>query len=217
MAMEKLRADFSIWLATVVTKLAGITGWQSLVKLMRRLTGTQVTVEQITAIRNAVKAKKGCNLLIFGVGNDTQFWMNSNSGGRTVFIEDDDYWLRKVKTRVPKIEAYLVDYDSRIEEWKEIIDKPERLEMVFPKEIENTKWDVILVDAPTGWGEGTKGRMKSIYAGKKLLADKGDVFVHDCDREVEIAYCDAILKPENFVEEIKAVDVGYLRHYRFQA
>lgn len=215
--MEKLKAHFSVWLAKVVTILAGKTGWTWLVKLMRRLTGTQVTVEQIMAVRAAMKDNPGGNLLIFGVGNDSLFWMNSNSGGRTVFIEDDDFWLRKVKKRVARIEAYLVDYDSKIEDWKEIIDKPERLEMDFPKEVADTKWDVILVDAPTGWGEGTKGRMKSIYAGRKMVRESGHVFVHDCDREVEIAYCDALLKPENFVKEITAVDVGYLRHYKFQA
>ena len=215
--MEKLKAHFSVWLAKVVTILAGKTGWTWLVKLMRRLTGTQVTVEQIMAVRAAMKDNPGGNLLIFGVGNDSLFWMNSNIGGRTVFIEDDDFWLRKVKKRVARIEAYLVDYDSKIEDWKEIIDKPERLEMDFPKEVADTKWDVILVDAPTGWGEGTKGRMKSIYAGRKMVSESGHVFVHDCDREVEIAYCDALLKPENFVKEITAVDVGYLRHYKFQA
>ena len=215
--MEKLKAHFSVWLAKVITIIAGKTGWQSLVKLMRRLTGTQVTVDQIIAIRNEIKATDSCNLLIFGVGNDSLFWMNSNSGGRTVFIEDDDFWLRKVKKRVAGIEAYLVDYDSKIEDWKDMIDKPEKLEMAFPKEVANTTWDVILVDAPTGWGEGTKGRMKSIYAGRKMVSKSGHVFVHDCEREVEIAYCDAILKPENFVKEITAVDVGYLRHYKFQA
>jgi uncharacterized protein (TIGR01627 family) len=215
--MEKLRAHFSVWLAKLVTKLAGITGWVWLVKLMRRLTGTQVTVEQMMAVRQAIKENSACKLLIFGVGNDSWFWMNSNSGGRTVFLEDDDFWLRKVKKRVARIEAYLVDYDSKIEEWKEMIDKPERLEMNFPDEVANTSWDVILVDAPTGWGEGTKGRMKSIYAGRKMVSESGHVFVHDCDREVEIAYCEAILKPENFVKEITATDVGYLRHYKFQA
>lgn len=215
--MEKLRAHFSIWLAKLVAKLAGITGQSSLIKLMRRLTGTQITVEQMMAVRQAIKEKHGCNLLIFGVGNDSWFWMNSNNGGRTVFLEDDDFWLRKVKKRVAGIEAYLVDYDSKIEDWKEMIDKPERLEMNFPDEVANTTWDVILVDAPTGWGEGTKGRMKSIYAGRKMISESGHVFVHDCDREVEIAYCDALLKPENFVKEITAIDVGYLRHYKFQA
>ena len=214
--MEKLRAHLSVWLAKLVTQFAGLTGWQSLVKLMRRLTGTQVTVEQMTAIRDVVISKRGCKLLIFGVGNDSLFWMNSNKGGRTVFIEDDEFWLRKTKKRIKGIEAYLVDYDSKIEDWKDMIDSPERLEMKFPKEVSDTVWDVVLVDAPTGWGEGTTGRMRSIYAGKKF-APAGDVFVHDCDREVEIAYCDAILKPENFVKEIKAVDVGYLRHYKFQS
>jgi len=214
--MEKLRARFSFWLAQTVTKLAGRTGWVFLVKLMRRLTGTQVTVEQMLAIRNAIRSHKQTSLLVFGVGNDSLFWMNANSSGRTVFIEDDDFWLRKIQKRIPGIEAYLVAYNTKIEQWKELLALPEKLSIEFPNDISKRKWDVVFVDAPTGWGEGTTGRMKSIFAGRKLV-QKGDVFVHDCEREVEIAYCDAILKPENFVKEIKASDSGYLRHYRFEA
>lgn len=214
--MEKLRARFSFWLAQTVTKLAGRTGWVFLVKLMRRLTGTQVTVEQMLAIRNAIRSHKQTSLLVFGVGNDSLFWMNANSSGRTVFIEDDDFWLRKIQKRIPGIEAYLVTYNTKIEQWKELLALPEKLSMEFPNDISKRKWDVVFVDAPTGWGEGTTGRMKSIFAGRQLV-QKGDVFVHDCEREVEIAYCDAILKPINFVKEIKASDSGYLRHYRFEA
>ncbi|MBI1286680.1 MAG: hypothetical protein GC178_03795 [Flavobacteriales bacterium] len=214
--MEQFRAKFSFWLAQTVTKLAGRTGWPWLIKLMRRLTGTQLTVEQMLAIRKEIRKKSDSKLLIFGVGNDSLFWMNSNLGGRTVFIEDDDFWLRKIKKRIAGIEAYLVAYDTKIEQWKELLQNQEKLSMQFPSDIADQKWDVVLVDAPTGWGEGTTGRMKSIYAGRQLVGS-GDVFVHDCEREVEIAYCDNILKPEHFIKEITAVDVGYLRHYRFQA
>jgi hypothetical protein len=212
--MEKLRARFSFWLAQMVTKLAGRTGWVFLVKFMRRLTGTQVTVEQMLAILEVIRAHKNPNLLVFGVGNDSLFWMNANSDGRTVFIEDDDFWLRKIQKRIPGIEAYLVSYHTKIEQWKALLGSPEQLSMEFPNDISKITWQIVFVDAPTGWGEGTTGRMKSIYAGRQLV-EKGDVFVHDCEREVEIAYCDAILKPENFVKEIQASDSGYLRHYRF--
>ncbi|MFM1877058.1 MAG: hypothetical protein RL266_2795 [Bacteroidota bacterium] len=213
--MEQLRARFSFWLAQNVTKLAGITGWPWLLKLMRRLTGTQVTVAQMLLIRKALKESGSSKLLVFGVGNDSLFWMNANKGGRTVFIEDDEFWLRKIQKRIPGIEAYLVNYDTKLEQWKELLESPEKLKMDFPGDVSKLNWDVVFVDAPTGWGEGTTGRMKSIYAGRKL-APKGHVFVHDCEREVEIACCDAILKPEYFVQELKATDSGYLRHYKFR-
>jgi len=51
--------------------------------------------------------------------------------------------------------------------------------------------------------------MKSIRFASRVIAVNGDVFVHDCDREVERAFCDRLLEPRNLVEEI-----GRLRHYR---
>jgi hypothetical protein len=213
--MEKVRAHFSVWLAKSVTTLAGRTGISSLIKLMRRLTGTQVTVEQMIAIRNAIKEKPNAQVMVFGVGNDSRFWMNSNLCGRTVFIEDDEFWLKKIQKRIVGIEAYLVNYDTKIEKAKELLNQPEKLIMDFPNKLADVEWDVILVDAPTGWGDGTTGRMKSIFAASKMVKS-GHVFVHDCERDVEIMYCDKILKPENFVQEIKATDSGYLRHYRFR-
>ncbi|MBL4587435.1 MAG: hypothetical protein JKX84_10330 [Flavobacteriales bacterium] len=212
--MEKLRAHFSIWLAKLVTAYAGKTGSPWLIKQMRRLTGTQVTVEQMLAIRSAIKENGAANLMVFGVGNDSLFWMNANYGGRTVFIEDDEFWLKKIKKRIEGIEAYLVDYDTKIETWKSLMEQPELLKMDFPNDLSSVKWNVMFVDAPTGWGEGTTGRMKSIFAASEMV-EKGHIFVHDCEREVEIAYCDHFLKKENFVKEIKATDSGFLRHYRF--
>lgn len=183
---------------------------------MRRLTGTQVTVEQMIAIRNAIKEKSNAKVMVFGVGNDSRFWMNSNLGGRTVFIEDDEFWLKKIQKQIDGIEAYQVSYDTKVEQASDLLNQPNKLVMELPNKLSEENWDVIFVDAPTGWGEGTVGRMKSIYTAASLMKN-GHVFVHDCNREVEILYCDKFLRPENFVQEIKATDSGYLRHYRFRA
>lgn len=195
--------------------MAGRTGIEGLIKLMRHLTGTQVTVEQMLDIRKAIKETANAKVLVFGVGNDSLFWMNANHGGRTVFIENDDFWLRKIQKRITGIEAYLVNYDTRIEQAKDLTVEPDKLTMTLPNDLSKTEWDVVFVDAPTGWGDGTTGRMKSIFTASRLVKN-GHVFVHDCEREVEILYCDLFLRPENLVREIKATDSGYLRHYRFR-
>jgi glucuronoxylan 4-O-methyltransferase len=81
--------------------------------------------------------------------------------------------------------------------------------MNLPESVERTRWDIVLVDAPEGWDETTPGRMKSIFLASQLVAADGDVFVHDCDRQVERAFCDRFLKPENLFAEVES-----LRHYR---
>jgi hypothetical protein len=51
-----------------------------------------------------------CRLLVFGLGNDTPFWNQMNSEGRSTFLEDDRSWFEKITQAFPSIEAYLVAY-----------------------------------------------------------------------------------------------------------
>jgi glucuronoxylan 4-O-methyltransferase len=178
--------------------------------------GIQLESEQLLLIAGVLR-KKPCNFLVFGVGNDTKFWREINKKGRTVFIEDNKDWFQKIKKICPAMEAYLVNYPTKITQWKLLLNKPRKLELNLPKQIADIKWDVILVDAPCGayeyflkeYGIEPPGRMVSIYMASKLIKKDGHVFVHDCHREVERVYSDRYLLKENLVKE-----VGTLRHYR---
>ena len=55
------------------------------------------------------------------------------------------------------------------------------------------RWDVIVVDGPSGYSAFSSGRMKSIYAASQLVAPGGRVFVHDCERPVEAAFASRYL------------------------
>merc|ERR1712146_853730 len=103
-------------------------------------------------------------------------------GGRTVFLEDSNEWLEMTQEQVPNIEAYLVSYNTKITEWKSLLNKPSLLKMELPQEIASIKWDVIIVDAPTGYDNKCTGRMKSIFTAAQLAKENQntDVFVHDC-------------------------------------
>lgn len=166
---------------------------------------------ELTKIITKIIKQKPVNFLVFGVGNDSSYWININKGGRTVFIEDSPDWLEKIKTQDPRIEAYLVNYNSNILEWEKLLNRPDLLAMDLPNKVTNTKWDVILVDAPEGWHDNCPGRMKSIYLSSKLIKIGGHVFVHDCHRKVERVCCDKYLLKKNLVEEILN-----LRHYHIK-
>ena len=180
-----------------------------IIKAMRRLNGIQLSHEELRVILEAVREKAPCNFLVFGLGNDSAVWLRINRGGNTVFVEDDERWLQKVVKSNRRIKAHLVDYLTRRTQWEELLESPGLLDMPLPDEIEREKWDVILVDAPAGWNDGTPGRMKSIFLSSRLADISSDVFVHDCDRQIEKIYCDRFLKRENLKAE-----VGSLRHYR---
>jgi len=151
-------------------------------------------------------------LLVFGLGNDSFFWSSLNRKGITVFLEDDTEWFQKIIKKSKNIKAFLVSYNTQRKDWKTMLENKSLLEMTLPNDVEKEAWDVILVDAPAGWNDESPGRMKSIFLSSKLIKNSGDIFVHDCDREVEDIYCDKFLQKENLKAEIKA-PIGLLRHY----
>ena len=177
---------------------------------MRRVHGIQLAAEELRAIALVLKRKAPCKLLIFGLGNDSGWWLRLNAGGITVFLEDDAGWIRECTRRYPGTTIHIVSYETRRSDWRTLLEgPPEALDLAVPESVTSTRWDVILVDAPAGWSDDTPGRMKSIHFASRVVAMNGDVFVHDCDREVERAFCDGLLEPRNLVLEI-----GRLRHYR---
>ena len=70
------------------------------------------------------------------------------------------------------------------------------LSLDLPDIVRNTKWDIILVDAPAGWGDKHPCRMKSIYEAYNLPKSQNvDIFVHDSERKIETQYCNYFLDP----------------------
>jgi hypothetical protein len=168
------------------------------------------SAEQVDLIRKTIWERRPCNVLIFGLGHDSEFYRRMNPGGRTVFLEHDESWLRGAMSRFPKLEAYKIDFTTRVEEWRRYMEHPERFESKLPERLQGIRWDIILVDAPTGFQAGEPGRMESIRLASVLIKRPGDVFVHDCDREVEDVFSTHYLKAENLTEAITN-----LRHYSF--
>ena len=180
--------------------------------VMRKLNEIHLGEDLLQLIAVTIKRKAPCNVLIFGLGNDSLFWHKLNRGWMTVFLEDNLEWYHKVTSKEKDLTAFLVNYHTRRGDWRLLLDSPALLAMTLPEQIEEEAWDVILVDAPQGTGDQTPGRMKSIYLASRLVKNLGDVFVHDCHREVEDVYSTTFIKKENLVTEIKSPS-GFLRHY----
>src|SRR3989338_453664 len=183
----------------------------SLIWRARRYNDILLSCESLKIIIDTVKKKAPCRFLIFGLWNDSTLWSKVNRYGKTVFLEDNESWMRDVLKRNSLLTAYLVKYCTLRTEWSSYLESPEKLHMNLPDEIEREKWDVILVDGPNGHDDSSPGRMKSIFLAWKLSSDT-DIFVDDCDRMIEQIYCDRFLKDEN----LKA-KVDELRHYHLPA
>ncbi|KAK2982195.1 hypothetical protein RJ640_024940 [Escallonia rubra] len=173
----------------------------------------QQTLKEISVTSKVLEKKSPCNFLVFGLGHDSLMWSTLNYGGRTVFLEEDEAWIEQIKRRFPMLESYHVTYDSKVHQANNLMEVgkgPEctaigdnRYSMCqlalkgLPDVVYETKWDLIMVDAPTGYYEEAPGRMSAIYtAGMMARNKKGketDVFVHDVNRVVEDKFSMAFL------------------------
>lgn len=172
----------------------------------------QLSRDEYRYLAEIVAARSGCDLLVFGVGNDSKLWMHVNADGRTVFLESSPFWGEMVRWWHPGIDVRMVRYGTKRSQWSELLEGPEAdLEMDLPEDVEEGEWDVIFVDGPSAQSGDSPGRMKSIYTAAGLARGQPgtDLVVHDCDRPVERAYCDRFLGDDLLVREFERT-----RHYR---
>jgi glucuronoxylan 4-O-methyltransferase len=195
--------------------LALILPFSPCLSIMRRLNQIDLSKDEMKSITDELKYRNICNFLVFGLGNDSIFWHRLNSGGKTVFLEESEWWLREVQEQHSALLAYIVNYDTNRTQWRDLLYSPNKLEIQnLPPEIKQENWDVILVDAPTGSSDTCPGRMKSIFLAYQLVAPGSSIFVHDCDREIEQTYCDHFLGKHELFDSY--CQVGKLRHYKFK-
>ncbi|MFA5336878.1 MAG: hypothetical protein WC330_00930 [Candidatus Omnitrophota bacterium] len=194
---------------------------QSAYRFRKKYPKMLIDIRQIAFILRALKGKFPCNMLVFGLGWDSLMWTELNKGGRTIFIEDNSEWFKKIAGLCPWIEAYHVIYPTKISDWECLLDKPDKLQIKLPFSINEVKWDVIFVDGPCGaleyymslYNKEPAGRMCSIYSASKLIKKGGDVFVDDCQRIVEKEYADKYLR-NHLVATLKSATI--LRWYRME-
>ncbi|PON52059.1 IRX15/IRX15L/IGXM [Parasponia andersonii] len=188
----------------------------------------QQTLKEISVSARVLENKSPCNFLVFGLGHDSLMWSALNHGGRTVFLEEDEAWIEQIRRRFPMLESYHVTYDSKVNEADNLMDVgngPECTAIGDPKIsmcqlalkglpglVYEVKWDLIMVDAPTGYYEEAPGRMTAIYTAGMMARNREegetDVFVHDVNRLVEDKFSKAFLC-EGYMKKQE----GRLRHF----
>ncbi|XP_062076879.1 glucuronoxylan 4-O-methyltransferase 3-like [Humulus lupulus] len=192
----------------------------------------QQTLKEISVSMRILEKRSPCNFLVFGLGHDSLMWAALNHGGRTVFLEEDNSWIEQIRRRMPGLESYHVEYDTKVhqadelmkigtdeagEEGCRVVGDPRfstcRLALKnFPSDVYDTEWDLIMVDAPTGYVPHAPGRMTAIYTAGLMARNREsgetDVFVHDVDRPVEDKFSKAFLCQGYLTQQ-----EGRLRHF----
>ncbi|KAJ4967471.1 hypothetical protein NE237_019320 [Protea cynaroides] len=188
----------------------------------------QQTLREVSVTSRVLEKKSPCNFLVFGLGHDSLMWTSLNHGGRTIFVEEDKAWIEQIKLKFPVLESYHAVYNSRVRDADDLmqIGMAEECKVVgdarhsncqlalkgLPPEVYGIEWDLIMVDAPTGYFEDAPGRMTAIYTAGLIArnreAGETDVFVHDVNRVVEDQFSKAFLC-EGYMREQE----GRLRHF----
>lgn len=190
----------------------------------------QQTLKEISVTSKILEKKSPCNFLVFGLGHDSLMWTTLNFGGRTIFLEEDEAWITQIKHRFPTLESYHVTYDSKVHQADGLMEVGKGNECTaigetrysmcqlalkgLPNVVYDTKWDLIMVDAPTGYYDEAPGRMSAIYTAGMIARNREegaetDVFVHDVNRVVEDKFSMAFLC-EGYMKKQE----GRLRHFR---
>jgi uncharacterized protein (TIGR01627 family) len=168
-------------------------------KLIQNVGDTQMTFFEYKFISDLVHEKDGINFLIFGLGYDSELWLESNNNGNTVFLESDPVWIENTKKEIPDIDVRLIEYNSKpteyLEYW-EIYKKTGQFPNIptIYEDLNTIDWDVIFIDGPVG---RINGRMISIYLSDELAKkskNKTHIFLHDCERNIESFYLEKFLK-----------------------
>ncbi|KAK5817714.1 glucuronoxylan 4-O-methyltransferase 1 [Gossypium arboreum] len=175
--------------------------------------------KEFVFLSNLITNIAPCNLLVFGLQTQYLNLSSINAGGITVFLEDDPYKISlnkadsngtrvyKVKYQVPAKKAYKLLKHAR--ENPVCAPSTSLLQQSscklalrnLPQEVYQLKWDVVVVDGPTGDAPEAPGRMSTIYTAS-ILARSGkttDVVVHDVHRMIEKWFSWEFLCEENLV------------------
>ncbi|ESQ38569.1 hypothetical protein EUTSA_v10028858mg [Eutrema salsugineum] len=184
----------------------------------------QQTFNEVSVSKRILDKKSPCNFLVFGLGHDSLMWASLNHAGRTYKA-----WIETVTKKFPSLESYHVVYDTKLKDSNKLIEleKTEDCKSVsdprdskcalslkgFPADVYETQWDLIMVDAPTGYHDEAPGRMSAIYTAGLLARNRfdggeTDVFVHDVNRPVEDEFSAAFLC-RGYLKEQQ----GRLRHF----
>ncbi|CAK9170280.1 unnamed protein product [Ilex paraguariensis] len=179
-----------------------------------------LTEKELRFLSDLISNRAPCNLLVFGLEQQYMDLSSLNAGGITIFLEDNSDKLSTIKSNSNSSRVYKVEYPTPAREAYKLLKHARKnpgcspntglLEASLkcklalkelPKEVVELRWDVVVVDGPSGDGPEAPGRMAVIYSAG-ILARSGnltDVVVHDVDRMIEKWFSWEFLCEENLV------------------
>lgn len=174
----------------------------------------QMKVPEYRLIAETILSRSPCNLLVFGVGNDSELWFLSNRNGTTLFVEDHQDWIDHVRQKYAHLplQIYRHQFRTRVGEYSNLI-WPRKSVTSVPEPLRDVLWDVIVVDGPMGHRKEDPGRVQPIAWAGRLARGASrpvDIFVHDIHRPTEF-----LASSRHLGASREQGQVEHLGHFRF--
>lgn len=192
-----------------------------LVRLEKRINKIAMTEDELLFVADRIQS--GCQMLVFGVGNDSNLWEVLNDAGLTIFLEDDEQTRNEAISKFPDLLIYPVNYPHLISDWKSMLadlgnGNIDNLVIPdLPREVGELSWDLILVNGPCGsleWSMKHRkreppGRMSALYSASVLIRKPGGVvYVHDNERQVESTFTKYLFNKAKRAEDLRTKHSG---------
>jgi uncharacterized protein (TIGR01627 family) len=175
------------------------------IRIMKKQKKGLMSKKQYLTIAKKLSETSPCNLLVFGLGEDSYLWKKININGTTIFLEDSKEWINSVNDGT--LDVKHVTYTTSVKEQKDIGYNKEKLKLSIPRSVSEVKYDFIIVDAPLGHQPPRPykgpGRMSSIYMAYTLLKEDGIAVIDDMGRPIEKQYAFHYFKEENLISFIE--------------
>ena len=150
----------------------------------------QMSLHEYVEITHVINQRSPCNVLIYGLGNDSDLYMKINPEGNNIFVETDREWIQKASKKVPVDNIIHHVFQTSV---KQSLENKCTSTYILSNYLHLYDWNVIIVDGPRGWRNDMMGREIPIRESSYILKNINssvDVFVHDVDRPLEKMACD---------------------------
>lgn len=183
----------------------GAFNYECFIHNMKKNNKGLMSKEQYLAVAKKLDEASPCNLLVFGLGEDSYLWNKINDKGVTFFLEDSADWISKINDGSLMVRQ--IEYNTEVSMHLEIGFDEEKLKLNLPDEVQDLEYDFIIVDAPLGHQPPRPykgpGRMSSIYTASKLLKIGGTAVIDDMGRPVEEKYALHYFGERNLVQLVQ--------------
>jgi hypothetical protein len=131
--------------------------------------------------------KDDTKMLVFGLGYDSKMWYEGNNKN-TFFVENKTEYIELNKNDIDSNNIIKYDYVTTCKTSINLHDDEIKNFKIPEKILENSPYDIIIIDGPEGYNEDKPGRLIPCYWSTMISKEGSLIYIDDANRKLE-DYC----------------------------